>query len=507
MEQQQSRAKRVFVLALFLFVVPILGWLTSMYIESTLESQFRQIIIPEVMSEAEYVNRGFTYLGVCGTGGVLRDAEGTQKLCSLADEVEEARLASAATAMLGLALLLSIFGGKIIAGKDRRKLSAIFGPMVRVVMLLLAVSVVAQAGLLIYSIYTIEAAAIHRVHGGILAAIGIGALVVSFQLLKKALGLLNSEPSRVRAKLLSRTEHPALYGLVDRVARKLGAEPPDQIVVGLEPNFFVTSSDTILIGTDNPKLTGRTLFLSLGLMRVMSEPELTAVIGHELGHFRGLDTEYSLRFAPIYARLSGALSSVSPSGEGASAIASLPAVATLSVCLTEFAEAERAVGRERELLADKAGAEAATATDLATALVKVSLYAECWRWLTQKHIELLSEGRYYENLAITYRGFCDTVFDDLEWQAAKVSFSEYVQPHPIDTHPPLAQRLLALGVAIDGLDATSGKPAEGQAISLVSNADELERGLTTLEIQWLVANGAVVIPQTADQSVNEPAHA
>lgn len=59
------------------------------------------------------------------------------------------------------------------------------------------------------------------------------------------------------------------------------------LVVGLTPTFFVTEADVHCIGGT---VTGRTMYLSVPLCRILTVEELSAVIAHELGHFRGEDT-------------------------------------------------------------------------------------------------------------------------------------------------------------------------------------------------------------------------
>lgn len=234
--------------------------------------------------------------------------------------------------------------------------------------------------------------------------------------------------------------------------------------------------------------------MSLTLLRILSKDELVAVIGHELGHFRGQDTEYSLKFAPIYSRLTTALAGMG-SGDSASSFALLPAMAVLSVCLSQFAETERTIGRERELLADRAGAQASSADALAAALIKVSVYSSCWNSLTKQHIDVLANGRYFENLAEVYRGACDDMHAAIDWSDAKPLFIEYVQPHPVDTHPPLGMRLKSLGVSLEDKDASVAAPAALSASETIPDAADIEQRLTVLEIRWLEAIGVVVLPQ------------
>jgi Zn-dependent protease with chaperone function len=80
---------------------------------------------------------------------------------------------------------------------------------------------------------------------------------------------------------------PLLWERVRDVALDLNALPPEHIVVGLDPNFFVTESEVrCLDGTCN----GRTLYCSLPLSRILTINEFIGIIGHELGHFKGEDT-------------------------------------------------------------------------------------------------------------------------------------------------------------------------------------------------------------------------
>jgi Zn-dependent protease with chaperone function len=87
------------------------------------------------------------------------------------------------------------------------------------------------------------------------------------------------------------------------------------------------------------------------------------------------------------------------------------------------------------------------------------------------------------------------MFGALVWEEAKPIFSTYVQPHPVDTHPPLGLRLKSLGVELEDKDATIAQPADSSAISVLSSAPEIEERLTVLEIRWLEAIGAVVLPK------------
>lgn len=493
--EHSNRYKLVGLMALCLFIVPLLGWWTGQFAESRYERQFRDLVVNErkEITDNEFDARKLGYITFCKSaradGG---DAE-TDKFCSNADEIEYVKLASAATGVVGLALFILILAGRILAGTDRKRMSLVFGSLVRVVMLLLAVSVLAQGALFVYSIYTIEVIAIQRLHGGVLLAVGFGALAACWVLLKSSLALLKREPMFIRGIALDRQRHQEFFAFVESIAEKLNAITPDNIVAGLEPNFFVTASDVKLLGQD-VVLKGRTLFVSVSLLHVFSKDELASVVGHELGHFRGEDVAYSMKFAPTYARLGQALAVLGQTSGSAADLGRLPAQVALSMCFMEFAAAERSVGRERELLADKAGAQAASAQALARALVKLSLFAPQWGALTNAHTDELAEGRTFTNLAETYAAVCTQVAADLNWTAARDELGKTVQSHPIDTHPQLLTRLQNLKTSLFDLDPSELGTPDIPASTLVKDINQVEQALSTLEAQWLVAIRAVVLP-------------
>ncbi|HLX30177.1 MAG TPA: M48 family metalloprotease [Casimicrobiaceae bacterium] len=298
--------KNVVNLALCLFAVPLLGWLSGQYLEHSHDRQFQQMLAQQKLTSS------LSYSLLCAkleSEGVLANNSSAAKLCEPADDVRNVYRASMAIAAIGAILMLLIVGAKTLAGQNRHRMSVVFGPLIRVVLLLLAASVLAQAALFVFSIYVLEAAAIQRVHFGILVAVAIGAFIVCFQLLRAAFAFFKTTPNLIRGIVLDRSKYSNIYAFADGVAKKLNAQPPDNIIIGLEPNFFVTANE-VKAAIPNVVLRGSTLYLSLSLMRLLSKEELCAVIGHELGHFRGEDTAYSLRFAPIYRRLSHTLNAM-----------------------------------------------------------------------------------------------------------------------------------------------------------------------------------------------------
>lgn len=354
-------------------------------------------------------------------------------------------------------------------------MSMVFGPLVRMVMLLLAASIVTQAGLLVFTVYTLEITFTQKFHVGLLSAVAFGAIGACWILLRSSLAFLKLAPMKIRGTLLDEAENREAFQFVSGIAHQLNAERPDHIVVGVNPNFFVTTSPIQLTGGIGV-LNGRTLFMSLGLMRLFDKNELAAVIGHELGHFRGEDVTYSMKFAPTYTRLGNALHALSQPTSVSAALGRIPALVALSMCLTEFATAVRTVGRQRELIADQAGADLSGSRALAMALIKVSLYAPQWNSITHS-LDVMADEEVFPDLSRTYGNGCKRVRDALDWQSVKEELGKSSQAHPVDTHPPLSQRLLNLSVSMDDVSIDQCGVPENAAITLLPSADAIEEAL------------------------------
>lgn len=251
------------------------------------------------------------------------------------------------------------------------------------------------------------------------------------------------EPSVLLGQSLSRAEAPALWDFVRAVADRVGATSPDVVVAGLDQSFFVTEHPVRLAnGKDVP--AGRVLYLPLPYLAYLTREEAAAVIGHELGHFTGADTEYSLRFGPIYANAVNhlrAAAGAAEDNEGMLGWVAAPARLLGEYYLRAFHRAVRHWSRERELAADRMGSAAGGGEAVASSLLRIialeplvdRALAECWAVGGQQTGGVMARLREL----IAEQGLVDPA-----------ACLEEVQPHPTDTHPSARQRLEAVGVAL-----------------------------------------------------------
>jgi heat shock protein HtpX len=82
------------------------------------------------------------------------------------------------------------------------------------------------------------------------------------------------------AKIVTQAEAPELYAIVANLAQRAGLPTPRIAVISDDtPNAFATGRDP----------EHAVVAVTEGIMRILSRPELEAVIGHELGHVKHRD--------------------------------------------------------------------------------------------------------------------------------------------------------------------------------------------------------------------------
>ena len=486
--------KQKLILIALIVVIPLVGYLVGLYVQSYFEGQWLRLVQKELGAKGEAALRsGHLSLNrFCATSEGLKEGA-----CDTFHKVLLLQDASIWALVAGFALLIVIYAAARLASTNRNLLVALFSPGIKLVLLVLFVLIIVQGAIATYGVYIFEATIFRRVHFFVVGAIGLGAVVGAFAMIRAGLSISRRASSLVIGKSLPREEQPKLWEFVTDLAKKLGAQPPRHVVIGLDPNFYVTSADVKVV-PESTTHRDETLYLSLPLMRILSRDEFAAVVGHELGHFRGDDTKFSLRFYPIYAGTAQALAALQSRGDqGAGSLALLPAFAMLSLFLEEFAKAERTIGRERELAADKAGASVASPRAIATSLLKIGAFAQLWSSIRSAMIEALGQGKAYTNVSTFYAEVASSsakpeLVDEVAQQATS---------HPTDTHPPTGQRIEALGLIVTALrnEALQIDSISSSAL-LLDKVTELEEFLTEIEHRVLLELGYAKLPEATSQT-------
>lgn len=468
-----TQSRPLIKLIIILLAIPVIAIFAAGLIDWKLDSVLRQSLVeafPDRAGDIQYV----TASSICNRASLRSEMP---EMCDMVDVAVYMRLG----AEWAVAIALGLLGGIYIAGRAARRnrllLLTLFAPGLHLTMFLLSGLIVLHAALAMTALYFTEALLIERVHSGILLSIGLAGLVGIASLIHAQYRSLHRAVSVEVGKSLAHTEYPQVWQFVGEVASSIGVQRPDDIVVGLRPNFYVTEASVVCL---DGRLNGRTLYLSLPLCRTFSKDELRAVLLHEMAHFKGNDTKFSRYFYPIYRGAVQGLSNLTggPTNGSVGAVVLVPAVLLLQYFIQSFAEAENEISRDRELRADNASVQFGGGNNLATALVKLSGYEHIWPMILQEMVNALRNGKQLINVSTLFETVA--LKSDIDF---KSTLMESGPPHPTDSHPRVETRLVQLGVTKDEVTAmvTASREPHNAAIGLFGSVDALEQELTTAQ--------------------------
>jgi Zn-dependent protease with chaperone function len=306
----------------------------------------------------------------------------------------------------------------------------------------------------------------------LIVVIGIMAITAVLALFKAIFAKLDDR-FEVAGEIISEADAPTLWQRVREMAARLDTAAPDRIIVGILPNFFVTEHP-VTLGSDLHQ--GRTLYLSLPMLKVLAVDEADAVLGHELAHFSGQDTLWSRKVSPLMAKF-GVYMVVLANGM------SLIVAHFMAVFWKLYGLSLGRLSRAREFRADKIGAELVSLDAMKHALIKITCYCDYRAKMEQTILEKqrIDEGlnlslQLEQGYAASLSGFAngETVADERV-------------PHPFDTHPTLNNRLAQLGFEASAALRDGGlqEPAANSWYHAIRVAPEMEQRLWTQQQQYL----------------------
>jgi Zn-dependent protease with chaperone function len=363
-----------------------------------------------------------------------------------------------------LVLIVLGLGALAFARRDVQSLSFALGW--RLLSVFAAVEVVVQGAFVVWLSFWITAFfldlyAVKLVgFAGILVLIAIATVVV-------AIFRRPDEQNAVMGELVPPDVAPTLWRRIEELARTLGTAPPRQIVAGIDANFFVTEYPLSVSGQ---AIEGRTLYVSLPLLRILDQQEADAVLAHELEHFAGGDTRDHATLGPLLAHYASYSLSMH------SMVLTRVVAYLLDFYRVIFEIAMMRSSREREFAADRAAAKTTSLQAMTHALIKISAYAAY-----QDKIQgtLFAQDRRHDGaldiagqIAVGLRAFGQSAeFADV-LRAGEV-------PHPFDSHPPLSERMRSVGHVVDETrfaDIVAHRPGTTWA-DAVNDADAIEARL------------------------------
>ncbi|GAA4428263.1 M48 family metallopeptidase [Bremerella cremea] len=298
---------------------------------------------------------------------------------------------------------------------------------------------------------------------GVMALAAMGAVVMA--IFKKVDGDFVIEGHKITPEMA-----PQLWYDLERLSAAMQTAPPDHVIAGIDDSFFVTQCPVKLKVKDSDELetyTGRTLFVSLSLLKKLPGDEADAVLLHELAHFNGDDTLYTQKISPLLAKYGHFLQGLHDGG------ISLPVFYFAVMFRMLFEVSLGSLSRQREFRADRLAASGTSPQSMAQALLRITAYSYYRNELEQ---EFFDADQAHQQVNLSQRidgGFLEyaTAFVD------KRDAGELTTTHPFDFHPPLHARLEALGFSAtpDVMRPALGDDSLGPWFLKIERADDLER--------------------------------
>lgn len=370
------------------------------------------------------------------------------------------------TLFLGAAMLAAalVLGALAFANRGLRYASFLAGW--RLMTVSSAVEVVLQSAMLVWLSFWLTAYFWHSYYVKLIAIAGIAAAAAVFYAIYT---LFKALPSawEIEGERVSEADAPRLWARVRELAARVKTAPPDQIVAGIDTNFFVTEAPFELAGQ---AMRGRTLFVSIPLLRVLNEAEADAVLAHELAHLGGGDTRSSALLGPKLQQFDAYTWQMRSGG------LTIVAQYLLRLYRMIFAFALARDSREREYLADRVAASLTAPDAIVRSLIKISAYA---RYRDDVEQKLFAHDRQHAG-ALGIAGF---VANGLSPYAQSEAFLESMKtadvPHPYDSHPPLAERMRNVGhhVPEDAYGGIVASPPQGSWADDIETAADIEQRL------------------------------
>jgi Zn-dependent protease with chaperone function len=268
----------------------------------------------------------------------------------------------------------------------------------------------------------------------------------------------------IDGKVIDNTTAIPLWGQLNAISAKVGTAPPDQIIAGIDDNFFVTEHPVTVEGTT---LHGRTLYVSLALLKHLNGAEADAILAHEMAHFSGDDTLYSKKISPLLRRYGTYLEALYKAG------VTRPIFYFMNCFRAMFELSLSRLSRQREFRADRIAMEATSPGDFSGAMLRVAAYS---KFRNQVQQDLFMQERALEAANISQQ--IASGFQNFARRfAAEHDAGELATSHPFDSHPPMVERLSAVGVQLTPQYAEQilATPGDGRWFERIDHAQEMEQ--------------------------------
>jgi heat shock protein HtpX len=228
---------------------------------------------------------------------------------------------------------------------------------------------------------------------------------------------------------LTRANAPALFVLIDQIARSTSQAPPAEVYLLNDVNAWVTQRGGVM-GIGSRRVMG----VGLPLLAHLKPAELAAVIAHEFGHYVSGD----VGLGPwIYKTRAAIIRAVAATHE---TWLEMPFRAYAHL----FLKTTLAVSREQEFVADRTAATVAGAEAAASALRRVAALAPAYDAYLHTELKPLVQAGFLPPIAAGFDRYLRQPRIAAFIESAASEHTTGAEVGQYDTHPPIADRIAAL---------------------------------------------------------------
>jgi Zn-dependent protease with chaperone function len=475
-------ARYVLLPATLIFVLPIAAWLFTQHTLAGWDAEVEAAQLAALATApdlndaeraaAEAFVRAHPFSLICTGDGVTEHGLSIRE--SIGEECARPKQFVTARSAAQLALLLALLGTAVmavsttLAFRSRRLqlLALRFGW--NALTLLIAIQVLLQGALFVWLSFWVTAVWFGFYALKLIGLVGLIVLAAMFHVIR-AIFLRPKPLLEAEGEFLREEDAPAFWKHLKSLADRVGTQPPDHVIVGIDDNFYVVETP---VRVGETQVEGRVLYVSLRFIRQFERDELDVVLAHELAHLLGGDSGHSKQLAPHLAHFEAYLS------ELASNPACRPVGAFMNAFAVLFQLALQRQRRAAEFAADAVAAQVVSGEALMRSLVRLAAHAHFRGRVQQEMFDASTRlsGSIRQRLAEGFSRYAMSpeLNEDLESVLAAVS------PHPFDSHPPLAERAAAVGAPVDleRVPARLGPPRQTW-LEAIPSAEAIEERLWT----------------------------
>ena len=259
---------------------------------------------------------------------------------------------------------------------------------------------------------------------------------------------------------LTEDRHPSLFNELKSIAAAVGQKMPAEVFLVPDLNAWVMQRGGRLNWGGR-----RVMGLGLPLLSLLSVSEFRAVLAHEFGHFHGGDT----KLGPVIYQTRGAIARTVAGLARNRSLLQIP----FSLYGRMYLRVTHGVSRQQEYAADELAAGVAGPGPLAEGLEKIHKLAPAHAVYWQnEYMPIMGSGYHAPMLEGFTRFMQDPKVEEMSARSLKEQKTSEIA-NPYGTHPPLGERLDAIGELPAGGSGRDTSPA----ISLIGDAEAAEKEL------------------------------